>query len=767
MLPPRRLLPLRAVLRTLPTGDSAALGTLILGAPGAGKTILLSLILLCHLIRGLPGLVLDPLGTLSDAFLFRLACFLSEYPPGDDEFFWQRLRYIPLGDESVVTHFPIYFQRHEESLWDASSRLITVLERANPQLTTSPLTWPAARRLALNAGMVLTALSLPLSEIEDLVFNPLAWQQSGRFAAAIRRNPQAKDAVSYFTNYYLLLPRSEQRRLAGTFLDQVFMLTADPTLRAIFSGSSTPGIDYEAVETKPQLVMINGKGITNPTSRSFAMQWIFEHLYPHLKARGRRKTPFVLMIDEFANLVNTGSADNKPLAELFDELLAQYARNNQVFVTLALQSLDQVPERLRQTLLRLATIISGRAGTLREAREIADHLFRKDIYRIHHHKKVFGKVDPPVFIRGVGYRPAESLSQDKQRSEYYPYYILDYDPQYMALELQAEDAAGRIQQLGALEFLCRPVVSEGAVSQDVVSLALSDAITDPDTGEGIFPDPEQDAALLAQIQHQLAARSGIPVTDILQEQEARLTDGISQKPPQTQLATAAGERLPFTPPNGRQPEQRTAKRTPSLPTLDEHQNQFLAFVSSNPGTLVATVYKELGIRPELGTRIREHLKAQGLVRELDISTASARGGRPSKCVIPTLAGLELMGLEPPPGRGGSVHRYIQEQVVQGARAKGYSATIEYQLATGAIVDVHLEKGAGLRRIAVEIAIVSTVEREITHLRHSLAAQYDQIFTLFGDEQLLAKVASAIQTALSSDEQRKVRLLPLRQLAYIG
>jgi hypothetical protein len=203
MLPPRRLLPFRAVLRSLPLWDSApALGTLILGAPGAGKTILLSLMLLCYLIRGLPGVVLDPLGTLSDAFLFRLLCFLSEYPPGDDEFFWQRLRYIPLGDESVVTHFPIYYQRHGETLFHAGHRLITVLERANPQLTTSPLTWPAARRLALNAGMVLTALSLQLDKVEDLLFQTIEWEKSGTFHEAIRRNPQAEPAVSYFRNSY-------------------------------------------------------------------------------------------------------------------------------------------------------------------------------------------------------------------------------------------------------------------------------------------------------------------------------------------------------------------------------------------------------------------------------------------------------------------------------------------------------------------------------------------------------------------------------------
>src|SRR5918999_1834276 len=109
MQPPRRLLPLFATLSTLPLSDSSrALGTLILGAPGAGKTIFESLCLLVDLLRGLPGVVLDPLGTLSEAFLFRLACFLSEFPPGEDERLWQRLRYIPLGDEHVVTPFPIY-----------------------------------------------------------------------------------------------------------------------------------------------------------------------------------------------------------------------------------------------------------------------------------------------------------------------------------------------------------------------------------------------------------------------------------------------------------------------------------------------------------------------------------------------------------------------------------------------------------------------------------------------------------------------------------
>jgi hypothetical protein len=541
-------------------------------------------------------------------------------------------------------------------------------------------------------------------------------------------------------------------------------LIQDPLLQAVFSESSTPGLELEVVEEKPQLVIINGKGITNPTSRSFAMQWIFEHLYPHLKARGRRKTPFVLLIDEFANLAAQGTTYNKPLAELFDELLAQYARNNRVFITLALQSLDQVSERLAQTLLRSGTIITGRAGSMREARHIADHLFRKDIYRVHHYKKEFGRVDPAPFSR-AGYYFVESLSMEKLLSPYFPYYILHEDPQYMGLDLQAEDAAGRIQRLGALEFLCWPAVSEGAVSQDVVSLPLSDAITDPDTGEGIFPDPEQDAALIAQIQHELAARSGIPIAEILQEQEVRLTDGISQKPPQTQLATEAGERQPFTLPNGRQPEQRTAKTTPSLPALDEQQKALLAFLIEHPDTPVSGVYKGLGLSVRKGNEIRDSLKAQGFLLELKLRSAKAGAGRPMKCILPSFQAYELLAIAAPRGRGSMLHRQLQQLIAEGAMAKGYSAHKEKVLVSGTIVDVHLEKGQ--ETIAVEIAIASRPELELAHFRNCLIAGYDLIYAIFADDELMVRTETAIGEAFSAGVVGRVRLLPVSKIGSLG
>jgi hypothetical protein len=765
MLPPR-LLPLFATLSTLPLTDSGrALGTLILGAPGAGKTIFESLCLLVDLLRGLPGCVLDPLGTLSEALLFRLGCFLSEFPTGDDELLWQRLRYIELGGDAI-THFPIYSQRQGESLWDASQRLITVLERANPQLVTgSPLTWPAARRLAVNAGMLLTALGYQLTKVEDLLFNTLEWEKTGKFQEAINRNPQAAEAVSYFRNSYLPLPRPDKSRLSGTFLDQVFPLTAERTLRAVFSGSSSPGIDWETVEANPQIVILNFKRITNPTARSFAMQWVFENLYPHLQGRGRRSIPFVVTVDEFAHLAAAGMGENKPLADLFDEFIAQYMRNNRVFLTLAFQSIDQVDERLRQTVFRLGTIITGRAGSMREARVLADQLFRRDIYRVQHYRKVWGKVDPPPFIRGYG--PAVDLTAARLTNPSYPYFVLDYEPEHMSLENQEEEAAGMIQKLGTLEFLCRPAVREGEVSQEVVPLAIADAIRDPDTGDYQFPDPDQDTALIAQRQHELAARSGIPLTDILKEQEARLTTRTPQKPPQTQTIPAeeVRSRQTATLPDGRQPVQRKPKTDPTLPALDEQQQAFLAFITEHPDTPVTVVYKKLGIGVSTGGKIRESLRQQGFLHELDIRAGSTNAGRPMKCLLPTFAALELLGIDPPKGRGGALHRHVQQLVTEGATAKGYRVTCEKAIGTGAIVDVDLEKDGKI--LAVEIAIASKPDREIAHIRNCLNWGYDQVYCLIADETLLQRTETGITKTFSPEEQGKVRLMPLSKYMQIG
>jgi hypothetical protein len=744
MLPAVQEHPILAFLRQLPIRDKArALGTLLVGTPGAGKTILESLLVLFDLLLGRPGCALDPLGTLSEAFVYRLCSLLWAFPTGEDDPLWQRLRFIPLGEDA--TTFPIYQVRHGESLWDASMRLITVLERASPQLATSPLTWPAARRLALNAGVLLTALSWQLDKVEDLLFNTSEWSKSGTFDEAINRNPQAKEAVSYFRNYYLPLPRSEQRRLAGTFLDQVLPLT-DPTLRAIFASSSTPGIDWEEVEALGQIVILSFKAIRNPAARLFAMQWVLENLLAHLKQRGRRPTPFTVTIDEFANLAaQTAPAGRNPLSELFDEFIAQYCRNNRVFLSVALQSVQVLDEQLRNTLLRLGTIISGRAGTLDEARELANLLAKKDPFLIKHVRE--------------RWRQEELPSGRRQRV------LVDWEPTaYVSLEEQQELYAQKIAGLKLFEFLIRPAVSEGTVSQEVISFSIGDALRDPATGQFQFPAPE-DASLIAAMQEELAQRSGVPMYPAAPdaEQEERLALGTGKKE-----GTISGGSTPQESSlrDGAHPAPGKPKTTPSLPTLDQQERSLLAVISEHPDTPVATLYKSLGVSVWKGNEIRQRLKAKGLLLDVALRTGRPTAGRPATYTLLTFQAFQLLGIAPPTGRGGVLHRRVQSIIRDGAIAKGYTAIVEKALGNGGIVDVHLEKGQ--HRIAVEVAIASKAEREIAHIKHLLAVgYYDQIYTLFADDLLLSQTATLIRETLSAEEAGKVRLLPLSQLSAVG
>ena len=108
---------------------------------------------------------------------------------------------------------------------------------------------------------------------------------------------------------------------------------------------------------------------------------------------------------------------------------------------------------------------------------------------------------------------------------------------------------------------------------------------------------------------------------------------------------------------------------------------------------------------------------------------------------------------------------MQTVIRDSATAKGYTVTCEKVLDNGAIVDVHLENNQ--KKIGVEIAVFSTPEREVSHIKHCISFGYDQIYVIFSDENLLARTATAMREACSGQEASKVRLLPLSQLAQVG
>ena len=170
------------------------------------------------------------------------------------------------------------------------------------------------------------------------------------------------------------------------------------------------------------------------------------------------------------------------------------------------------------------------------------------------------------------------------------------------------------------------------------------------------------------------------------------------------------------------------------------------------------MYKAIGVGWSKGNQLRDGLKRKGLI--VEIETRMGRGGRLAKFFIPTFEALQRLDKEPPPGRGGAVHRYVQQMVVEGAKAKGYQAQVERPIPGGA-VDVHLEKGG--QRIGIEIAVTSKPERELVHMRNLLEAGYDRVITVFADEGLMGRTQGAMTGIFSDGELARIRLIPLNKL----
>jgi hypothetical protein len=188
----------------------------------------------------------------------------------------------------------------------------------------------------------------------------------------------------------------------------------------------------------------------------------------------------------------------------------------------------------------------------------------------------------------------------------------------------------------------------------------------------------------------------------------------------------------------------------------------LEFILAHPDTAISTLYREFGVSVRRGNDIRDGLIEKGFIAEIE--SRLGRAGRRTHFLILTFPAFELLGKEPPPGRGGAIHRHIQHLIEEGATANGFTAKCEYDLGNGGIVDVHLEKGE--HRIAVEIAVMSKPQRETAHFKNCLAFGYDKVFDVFADQRLLDRTQEAVEKEFSEKEREKIQLLHLSKLSEL-
>jgi hypothetical protein len=320
--------------------------------------------------------------------------------------------------------------------------------------------------------------------------------------------------------------------LTNSFRDKIVQFITDPLLSRQF-GAKYPGIDLEEVEQEALTLLLDFSGETNAELRRFKLQWLFDYFFNWIKPRSRRSYPISLLFDEFASMTHKVFTGENPLAVELNEFIQEYVRNSNIWLIVAHQSIEQLDDQLRNTLFSLGTYMFGRAP-IPEARTLADVLYPKDVFRVKHYRKVWGKIDPPPYSSRYGYSHYDSDLW--LRMPQYPYFVLDTEPEYMSLEDQQEEAANLIAELGPFRFLCRPALREGEVSQSVIPVTIEHVDRDEWTGDYHFPNPQriQDVCSL------LAAQSGILVAPVRKEGESALPvrsgdragHSLRQQPPQ-------------------------------------------------------------------------------------------------------------------------------------------------------------------------------------------------------------------------------------------
>jgi hypothetical protein len=492
----------------------------------------------------IPQIVFDAtgIGTI-DNFLDKLITRLQYVPKSADKRFLRRIKYVNMASPDYIVPFPLLYKTGaERSLLHIAERFVNVIRMSHPALLEAQVQgFPPLHYIAVHTHIVLAALGLPITRAEDLLRHPEEWRRTGKFAEAVARYPEAAPSVAFFQEEFIPARPADRRRLLNPYFEKIFTFNLDVNLRCQFGGLK-PGIDWEEVEEEGQTILLDFRDETDPDMRRLKLLWVFFTLYEHIKRRGRREHPLAITIDEFSAMAFKVTAGTNPLAQMLDEFIQQYLRSQNIWLTVAHQSINQIDEQLRNTLLSLGTYLFGRAATPHEARILADVLFKRNPYFVKYWHKVWMSGGS---LHGMPLAP----------------FIVDHDPEFMNLEEQQETAARWITELGLFQFLCRPAVSEGEVSSAVIPISIANLDRDDETGEYQFPNYER----IARFRSALESQTGIPAATILKEiesalparrgAEARHTPRLREQPPPQIPApqvTAEGKRAdtaPAHPPN--------------------------------------------------------------------------------------------------------------------------------------------------------------------------------------------------------------------------
>jgi hypothetical protein len=475
--------------------DARLNGIAILGGPGSGKSRLMGrLIAFLDFLRGMPLIILDPVGSTIDNFIHRMALLPREY----QERLWQRVIYVNPNHPERVVPFPLLYRLSDtESLASIALRFIEVVRRLDPNLSNAAMEGAnALMRIGQPVLMILAALNLPITEAPNLIAHPEWWKQ--RFDQAKAAYPEVQPAIDFMLEFAKNKPDFRTRR-SESFLNKIQMFLLDPGMRAIF-GATTVGLDWAQVTQKGYAVLIDFRHELTPEYKRFKLLWVFMNLWTYLNARGPagRTQPISLVVDELTDFINFRDSNGESvMADDVERLISVIGRNFGVWLTLAAQGLSQFDFRIQKALGRMGNQIIGNIQDADEALYLARQFIPSNPNLEKKRERVWMKFDPLPIMTYFG-------DSEFPRPKVIDYKIIEYTPEEQYLM-----GMRRFQELEELTFLTRLATREGNLTAPLRKMSIASI----DAGHYL------DAFAADEARQQLSARHGLPKADLLAQIE--------------------------------------------------------------------------------------------------------------------------------------------------------------------------------------------------------------------------------------------------------
>jgi hypothetical protein len=151
---------------------------------------------------GIPQIIFDATGTGKiDNFLDKLINQLQYVERWYDKRLLQRIKYVNMASKDYIVPFPLLYKTgSERSLLHIAERYLHVIRLSYPQLLAAQVQgFPSLHYIGVHTHILLAALGLPITLAEDLLRHPETWQQTGKFAEAVKRYPEAAASVAFFS----------------------------------------------------------------------------------------------------------------------------------------------------------------------------------------------------------------------------------------------------------------------------------------------------------------------------------------------------------------------------------------------------------------------------------------------------------------------------------------------------------------------------------------------------------------------------------------